>query len=216
VRRIAFALMTLVSVTACARAPEGQGDAPDLSALRPHEVPQQIVGLREELGLTDEQASRLDELHVAIRDEQHQYAHSGGKPHSTVHQAMVTREQAYTDAMAILTPEQRPKAVELLTTLPETVKVPPALQALTPQEIVQRVRSHGEHLALRPEQVRELEQLEVMIRDEKHRYSHQAGRPHQTTHQQMITRGQAFADAMAILTPEQRREAISLLLADEA
>jgi Spy/CpxP family protein refolding chaperone len=208
--------MTLVSVTACARAPEGQGDAPDLSGLPPHEVPQQIVGLREELGLTDEQAARLDELHVAIRDERHQYSHSGGKPHSTLHQAMVTREQAYTDAMAILTPEQRPIAVELLTTLPETVKVPPALQGLKPQEIVQRVLSHGEHLALRPEQVRELEQLEVMIRDEKHRYSHRAGKPHQTTHQQMITRGQAFADAMAILTPEQRRETISLLLADEA
>ena len=55
----------------------------------------------------------------------------------------MTREQANTDAMAILTPEQRPEAVELLTTLPETVKVPPVLQASTPLEIVQRVRSQA-------------------------------------------------------------------------
>ncbi len=72
-------------------------------------MPQQVLSLRGELGLTDEQVSELNELHVAIREERHRYSHSGGKPYNTVHQAMITREQAYVDAMAVLTPEQRPK-----------------------------------------------------------------------------------------------------------
>ena len=204
-----------MSTAACARAPEEQGSTPDLSGLKAHEVPQQMLDLRGELGLTDEQVSELNELHVAIRDERHQYSHSGGKPHNTVHQAMITREQAYTDAMAILTPDQRPKALELLTTLPQTVKVPPALGALQPHEIVQRVLDQGQQLELREEQVRELEELHVMIRDEKHRYTHRGGKPHETTHEQMLTRGQAFADAMAILSPNQRLKSIELLLAEQ-
>lgn len=117
--------------------------------------------------------------------------------------------------MAVLTPEQRPRAIELLTTLPQTVKVPPALEALKPHEIVQRVLVQGHQLELRDEQVRELEELHVMIRDEKHRYTHRGGKPHETTHEQMVTRGQAFADAMAILSPDQRLKSIQLLLAEQ-
>jgi hypothetical protein len=216
VRRIIPVVAVLVmSTAACARAPEEQGSAADLGGLQPREVPQQVLRLRGELGLTDEQVSPLNELHVAIRDERHGYSHSGGKPHNTVHQAMNTREQAYTDAMAILTPEQRPKAVELLTTLPQTVKVPPALGARKPHEIVQRVLDQGHQLELREDQVRELEELHVMIRDEKHRYAHRGGKPHETTHEQMVTRGQAFADAMGILSPNQRLNSIELLAEQE-
>ena len=214
-RLIPVVAVLLMSTAACARAPEGQGSAPNLGGLQPHEVPQQVLSLRGELGLTDEQVSELNELHVAIRDERHRYSHSGGKPHNTVHQAMITREQAYVDAMAVLTPEQRPKAIELLTTLPQTVKVPPALEALKPHEIVQRVLVQGHQLELRDEQVRELEELHVMIRDEKHRYTHRGGKRHETTHEQMVTRGQAFADAMAILSPDQRLKSIQLLLAEQ-
>jgi len=60
------------------------------------------------------------------------------------------------------------------------------------------VLAERERLTLRVDQVRELEELHVMIRDEKDRYTHVGGKSHQTTHQQMVTRSQAFADAMAI------------------
>lgn len=207
-------LVLLTSGSACARAPQGNGSVPELSGLKPHEVPRAVVSLRNELGLTEEQVTELNDLHVSIREEKHQYSHSGGKPHNTLHQAMVTRELAYTDAMAILTPDQRPQAVELFTTLPETVKVPPALEDVKPHEIVEQVLSKRERLALRDDQVSELEALHVMIRDEKHRYIHSGGKPHQTTHQQMVTQGQAFADAMATLSLEQRRIAVELFLGE--
>ncbi len=38
--------------------------------------------LRQELGLTDEQVANLNDLHVSIRDEMHQYSHRGGTPHT--------------------------------------------------------------------------------------------------------------------------------------
>jgi hypothetical protein len=205
----------LVSEAACARAPEEQGGASELSSLKPHEVPEQVVRLRNELGLTEQQVADLNDLHVSIRDEKHQYSHSGGKPHNTQHQAMVTGEQAHADAMAILTPDQRPRAMELLTTLPQTVKVPPALQDVKPHEIVERMLAERERLALGDDQVRELEELHVMIRDEKHRYAHRGGKPHETAHQQMVTRSQAFADALAILSPDQRLIAIKFFLGEE-
>jgi hypothetical protein len=84
--------LLFVSAVARVQAPEEQGSSPDLTGLRPHEVPQEILGLWSELGLTDEQAAALNGLHLSIRDERHQYSHSGQKPHNTVHQAMVTRE----------------------------------------------------------------------------------------------------------------------------
>jgi hypothetical protein len=178
-------------------------------------VVEQVLGLRQELVLTEEQVTQLNGLHVTTRDEKHQYSHRGGKPHSTTHRPMATHNQAYADAMAILTPEQRPRAAELLRTLPETVKVPAALQGLKPHVIVERVLAERERLALSGDQARQLEELHVMIRDEKHRYTHEGGKPHQTTHQQMVTRSQAFADAMAILTPDQRRQAIESLSGSE-
>lgn len=187
----------------------------ELDALNPHQVVEQVLGLRQELGLTEEQVTQLNKLHVAIRDEKHQYSHAGGKPHRTTHQRMVTRNQAYADAMAILTPEQRPPAAELLTTLPETVKVPAALQSVKPHVVVERVLAERERLALSGDQVRQLEELHLTIRDEKHRYAHEGGKPHQTTHQRMVTRSQAFADAMAILTPDQRLQAIETLSGQE-
>ena len=211
--------LTLATVAAsgagCARAAEQQAAPAELTALKPHEVVEQVLGLQQELALTDEQVTQLNGLHVAIRDEKHQYSHTGSKPHSTTHQAMVTRNQAYADAMAILTPEQRPHAAELLTALPQTVKVPPALEDLKPHVIVERVLAERERLALSGDQASQLEELHLMIRDEKHRYTHEGGKAHQTTHQQMVTRSQAFADAMAILTPDQRLQAIESLSGSE-
>lgn len=81
---------------------------------------------------------------------------------------------------------------------------------MAPHELVQRVLAHREQLRLSQAQANELSALHVMIRDEKHRYSHGGGKPHKTVHEQMVTRSQAFADAMAILAPDQRLSAIEL------
>jgi hypothetical protein len=128
---------------------------------------------------------------------------------------MITRRQAYADAMAILTPEQRGRAVTLLTTLPETTKLPAGLNRGKPHEVVERILGKREQLRLSEAQAQQLDGMHIMIRDEKHRYSHRGGKPHQTTHQQMITREQAFADAMAILSPEQRLQAVEAFDAGE-
>lgn len=211
-RAIYLSIAVAVVLAAAGNRASAQQRAPaELGALKPHQVVEEVLGLRQELGLTEEQVTQLNELHLAIRDEKHQYSHAGGKPHTTTHVPMVTHNQAYADAMAILTPDQRPRAAELLKTLPETVKVPAALQGIKPHVIVERVLAERQRLGLMADQVRQLEELHVMIRDEKHRYTHEGGKPHQTTHQRMITRSQAFADAMAILTPDQRLQAIERL-----
>jgi Spy/CpxP family protein refolding chaperone len=189
-------------------APEG------LESLKPHEVVEQVLNFRDRLALTDEQIVKLNELHITVRDERHQYSHGGGKPHITKHQAMITRGQAYADAMAILTPAQREQAITLLTTLPETTKIPASLKTGKPHEVVERILREREQLGLSGAQVQQLEELHVMIRDEKHQYSHGGGKPHRTKHQRMITRQQAFADAMAVLSPEQRLRAIQLFAND--
>ena len=62
---------------------------------------------REVLSLTNEQFARLDDLSLAIRTERHSFTHQGGKPHNTQHVPMVTRQQAYDQALALLTPEQQ-------------------------------------------------------------------------------------------------------------
>lgn len=186
----------------------------ELKSLKPHEVVEEVLRLREPLELTDEQVVKLNELHATVRDEKHQYSHSGGKPHVTRHQAMISRGQAYADAMALLTPAQRQQAVALLTTLPETMKIPAGLRAGKPHEVVERILRERGKLGLSEAQVAELESLHVLIRDEKHQYAHRGGKPHQTRHQRMITRQQAFADALAVLSPEQRLGVLRLFAAD--
>jgi Spy/CpxP family protein refolding chaperone len=211
-----FAIAATIGVGAVRPVPAHAQDAPaELESLKPHEVVEQVLNLRDQLALTPEQAAQLNELHVTVRDEKHQYSHSGGKPHVTKHEAMITRGQAYADAMAILTPEQRGQAVTLLTTLPETIKLPAGLNGGKPHEVVERILQKREQLGLSGAQIGQLEELHVMIRDEKHRYSHRGGKPHQTVHQQMITREQAFADATAILSPEQRLKVVEVFNAGE-
>jgi Spy/CpxP family protein refolding chaperone len=207
-----FAMATaaaLGSTFGVARA-QAQNAPTELKSLKPHEVVEQVLNFRDRLALTDEQVAQLNELHITVRDEKHQYSHTGGKPHVTTHQAMITRGQAYADAMAILTPEQREQAVSLLTTLPETIKLPASLNAGKPHEVVERILRERGRLGLSEAQVRDLEELHVVIRDEKHQYSHVGGKPHESKHQRMITRQQAFADAMAVLSPEQRLRAVQL------
>jgi Spy/CpxP family protein refolding chaperone len=211
-----FAIATTIGLYAIGPVPAQAQDTPEeLETLKPHEVVQEVLNFRDRLALTRQQVAQLNELHVTVRDEKHQYSHSGGKPHVTKHEAMITRRQAYADAMAILTPEQRGKAVTLLTTLPETIKLPAGLTGGKPHEVVERILQKREQLGLSQAQAQQLDELHVMIRDEKHRYSHRGGKPHQTTHQQMITREQAFADAMAILSSQQRLQTVEVFDAGE-
>jgi Spy/CpxP family protein refolding chaperone len=206
----AIAAATAVGATLGAAQAESQNAPAELKSLKPHEVVEQVLNFRDRLALTKEQVAELNELHITVRDEKHQYSHAGGKPHVTKHQAMITRGQAYADAMAILTPEQRKQAVSLLTTLPETIKIPAGLKTGKPHEVVERILGERGKLALSEAQVQQLQELHVSIRDEKHQYSHAGGKPPVTKHQRMITREQAFADAMAVLSPEQRLRAVEL------
>jgi Spy/CpxP family protein refolding chaperone len=206
----AIAAAAAVGSTFGASRAEAQNAPAELKSLKPHEVVEQVLTFRDRLALTDEQVAKLNELHITVRDEKHQYSHTGGKPHFTLHQAMISRGQAYADAMAILTPEQRGQAVTLLTTLPATIKLPASLSTGKPHEVVERILRERGQLGLSEAQVQQLEELHVMIRDEKHRYSHVGGKPHESKHQRMITREQAFADAMAVLSPEQRLRAVEL------
>ena len=208
--RLAFAVLMAAGSILGLKSAHAQNAPPELKNLKPHEVVEQVLNFQNELGLTDQQVSELNDLHVTIRDEKHQYSHAGGKPHVSLHQAMVTRGQAYADAMAILTPDQRKQAVTLLTTLPETVKLPAGLETGKPHEVVEHILGARGKLGLNEAQVQQLEELHIAIRDEKHQYSHVGGKPHDSKHQRMITRQQAFADAMAVLTPEQRLRVVEL------
>lgn len=76
-------------------------------SFKPYQVVEQIMAQRAVLGLTDEQFARLDDLSIAIRTEKHRFTHQGGKPHFTQHVPMVTRQEAYDKALAVLTPEQQ-------------------------------------------------------------------------------------------------------------
>jgi Spy/CpxP family protein refolding chaperone len=207
---VAIATAAVVGSTFGVARAHAQNVPTELKSLKPHEVVEQVLNFRDRLALTNEQVAELNELHITVRDEKHQYSHAGGKPHVTKHQAMINRGQAYADAMAILTPEQRKQAITLLTTLPETIKIPASLKAGKPHEVVERILRERGQLGLSEAQVQQLEELHVMIRDEKHQYSHSGGKPHETEHEQMITREQAFADAMAVLSPEQRLRAVEL------
>lgn len=95
----------LLATAAPARA---DGPVPrSLKNLKPYQVVEQVMAQRQVLGLTDQQFNRLDDLSTAIGTEKHRFTHQGGKPHVTQHVTMITRQQAYDRAMAILSPDQR-------------------------------------------------------------------------------------------------------------
>jgi hypothetical protein len=75
--------------------------------LKPYQVVEQIMAQREALSLTEQQFAQLDQLSLAVRNEKHLYAHQGGKPHNTQHVPMISRGDAFAQAMAVLTPEQQ-------------------------------------------------------------------------------------------------------------
>ena len=97
--------LTAVLLVGTAVAARADGPVPPaFKSLRPYQVVEQIMAQREVLSLTDRQFARLDDLTIAIRTEQHSFTHQGGKPHNTQHVPMITRQQAYDEALNNPTP----------------------------------------------------------------------------------------------------------------
>ena len=112
----------LLGATAIARA---DGPVPQaLRSFKPYQVVEQIMAQREILSLSSEQFARLDELSIAVRTEKHSYTHQGGKPHNTQHVPMISRQQAYDQALVLLTPEQQAR-LESLYLIPVTAEPAP-------------------------------------------------------------------------------------------
>ena len=100
--------LTAVLLAGAITVAQADGPVPKtLQSLKPYQVVEQIMAFQEVLGLSDEQFARLDDLSVAIRTEKHRWNHQVGKPHFTSHVPMITRQQAYDQALALLTPDQQ-------------------------------------------------------------------------------------------------------------
>jgi hypothetical protein len=100
-----------------------------LQSLKPYQVVEQIMAFQEVLGLSDEQFTRLDDLSVAIRTEKHRWNHQVGKPHYTTHVPMITTQQAYDQALALLTPDQQARLEALFPAPGPAVRPTPAKPA---------------------------------------------------------------------------------------
>jgi hypothetical protein len=80
------------------------------NTLKPYQVVEQLMAQREVLGLTEQQFAALDAVSLEVRNEKHQFAHRGGKPHRTTHVPMISRQAAFDRALAVLTPVQQQRA----------------------------------------------------------------------------------------------------------
>jgi hypothetical protein len=89
-------------------------------------------------------------------------------------------------------------------------EVPAALRSLKPHQIVEAVVAERQTLELTPVQERRLDSLHLAIRREPHRYEKapSPGKAHRNAKMQPMISGQgAYADALTILTPDQRARA---------
>jgi hypothetical protein len=88
-------------------------------------------------------------------------------------------------------------------------QVPAALQSLKPHQIVEAVAAERQTLDLTAVQVRRLDSLHLAIWKEPHRYEAAPSiKAHRNVRMKpMISKKRAYADALAILTPEQRTQA---------
>ncbi len=106
--------LTTALVLAAAIPARADGPVPQaLKSFKPYQVVEQIITQQRVLSLSEDQVIRLGDLSTAIRTEKHQWMHQGGKPHTSVHMPMIGRQQAYEQALAILTPEQRDRLAAL-------------------------------------------------------------------------------------------------------
>ena len=197
-----------------------QGPMPaSLDDLKPHEIVEAVISEAKSLSLSAAQTRRLDSLHVAVRDERHQWER---QPNTKAHQRlrmkpMISIREAYGGAMQILNPLQR-SAVEQRMAAPDYVPsvpslattVPPALEDLEPHRIVEAVAAERHALRLTAPQLEELRLLHVAVRDEPHRYRTAAHGPKGKRHlmmEPMISRRRAYNDALSYLSDDQRAAA---------
>jgi hypothetical protein len=82
--------------------------------------------------------------------------------------------------------------------------IPDGLKPLSAHEVVMQVRDQKTALGLTDEQVLALDALHNTVRNEKHQWKHQAGKPHEMQHVPMISKTQAYRGAMGVLTREQQ------------
>jgi hypothetical protein len=105
--RTVLGLTAALMLTAAAGARASDPVPAALRSLKPYQVVEQIMAQRQILNLTQDQFIRLDDLSLAIRNEKHRFTHQGGKPHVTTHMPMLNQQQAYDQALAILTSDQQ-------------------------------------------------------------------------------------------------------------
>lgn len=192
-----------------------------LESYKPHEIVEAVISEAGTLSLTQGQVKRLDDLHLSVRDERHRWAPTpGNKAHKALRmKPMISQERAYTDGLAILTVTQReqlerkfeePGYVPTIRSLATTV--PGSLESLQPHEIVEAFLAERGSLGLSAQQIRDLEALDVAVRDEPHRYTrkaHGARGPEHLMMEPMITKRRAYNDALSYLTPDQQGRAAS-------
>lgn len=113
---LARTVIGLTAVLLTTTAATARADSPVPAAfksLKPYQVIEQIMAQREGLALTERQFATLDSLSLAVRNERHQFTHQGGKPHNTRHVSMISRQQAFDMALAVLAPEQQARITYL-------------------------------------------------------------------------------------------------------
>jgi hypothetical protein len=191
-----------------------------LEDYKAHEVVEAFTGEAKLIGLTDQQLTRLDSLHIAVRDERHRWSSvSGNKAHQGVRmRPMISRVEAYNTALGILTPVQQEAIVrrfgesDFVPMLPSLVsELPSSLESLKPHEIVQVFIIQSGALSLDENQVGDLRSLHGLVRDEPHRYSTMTPGSQRTGHRMMepmISRRRAYNDALSYLSPEQQERAV--------
>ena len=186
-----------------------------LESYKPHEIVEAVISEAGALRLTGDQVKRLDDLHLSVRGEHHRWAPApGNKAHEALRmKPMISQERAYTDALAILTVNQREQlgrtfeAPGYVPTVPSlAAAVPTSLEALKPHEIVEAFLAERETLGLSAQQVLDLHTLHLAVRDEAHRYARKAhGKgPEHMMMEPMITKRRAYNDALSYLTPAQQ------------
>jgi Spy/CpxP family protein refolding chaperone len=107
-----------------AHAPAGPPVPQAYNGLKPYQVVEQVMAQREVLSLTDEQFARLDDLALAVRTEKHRFTHQGGKPHQTLHVPMISRQDAFEQALTVLTPAQQAR-FQTFAPVPEAARPAP-------------------------------------------------------------------------------------------
>ena len=125
-RMLVPSLVLAISASAAA----AQEEVPAvLRDLKPHQIVEAVMAERQALGLTSLQERKLDSMHVAIRSEPHRYrtTASPGKAHrNTRMQPMISDQEAFEDALAVLTTEQRGRALARFNDA--EYRLPPELQ----------------------------------------------------------------------------------------